>query len=234
MYKKYRSDTDVLFPFGYVQLSTWNCYSQNVTCSSPGQKNNDACYDIGTVRWGQSANFGYVPNKLMLNTFMAGAIDLGDPQSPWGQQGIHPRYKQEVGRRLSDAAKNVVYGDSEVYYQGPIVEKFVLNMEDKTAVITFTNVADMGLEIKHVQGFEFYSNETWITMSNTTFTSDGNYDIVIPLKAMDSDVFSNIERVRYEWFHAPYFPELGPFNCPIYDKQYQLPALPFIINVTSE
>ena len=52
---------------------------------------------------------------------MAAAIDLGDPTSPWDP--IHPRYKQEVGRRLAQAvigARYAQYGG--VHYSGP---KFV-------------------------------------------------------------------------------------------------------------
>eukprot|EP01084_Bolivina_argentea_P254239 427387_1 len=73
-----KSDTNATFPFGLVQLSTWNDNTQNETCSSPNQNNNFDCVAPAIVRWGQSANFGYLPNKIMPNTFMAGAIDLGD------------------------------------------------------------------------------------------------------------------------------------------------------------
>lgn len=50
------------------------------------------------------------------NTGMAVAIDIGDPTSPEGS--IHPRRKQEVGRRLSLSALAVQYG-KDVVYQGP-------------------------------------------------------------------------------------------------------------------
>ena len=46
------------------------------------------------------------------NTAMAVATDLGDAED------IHPRNKQEVGRRLALAALNQVY-DKDVFYQGP-------------------------------------------------------------------------------------------------------------------
>lgn len=67
---------------------------------------------------------------------MATAIDLGDPTSPEGLRSschrhlqnlqldsschhagnIHPRDKQEVGRRLSLAARWIAYGDRNVNY----------------------------------------------------------------------------------------------------------------------
>jgi hypothetical protein len=39
---------------------------------------------------------------------VATAMDLGDPTSPFGS--IHPRDKQTVGLRLSDAARALTYG----------------------------------------------------------------------------------------------------------------------------
>jgi len=52
-------------------------------------------------------------------TGYAVAIDLGDPTSPQGS--IHPRRKQEVGRRLALATQKVQYG-MPVVSEGPIVE----------------------------------------------------------------------------------------------------------------
>ena len=70
------------------------------------------------IRWAQTADYGYVPNTRMKNVFMAVAMDLGDPTSPYGS--IHPRDKQDVGARLALAGRAVAYGDTAVYYSGPI------------------------------------------------------------------------------------------------------------------
>ncbi len=70
------------------------------------------------IRWAQTADVGYVPNDRLQNVFMAVAMDLGDPTSPFGS--VHPRDKQDVGDRLSRAAMAVVYGDKTVDYLGPI------------------------------------------------------------------------------------------------------------------
>jgi len=70
------------------------------------------------IRWAQTADYGYVPNTRMKNVFMAVAMDLGDPTSPYGS--IHPRDKQDVGARLALAGRAVAYGDTTVYYSGPI------------------------------------------------------------------------------------------------------------------
>jgi sialate O-acetylesterase len=49
----------------------------------------------------------------LVHTGMAVALDVGDPQD------IHPRNKQEVGRRLALAARGLVYGETLVY-SGPL------------------------------------------------------------------------------------------------------------------
>jgi len=51
---------------------------------------------------------------------MAVAMDLGDPNSPYGS--VHPRDKQDVGARLSLAGRAVAFGDTTVYYSGPIAK----------------------------------------------------------------------------------------------------------------
>lgn len=55
-----------------MQLSAWG---KNTDPPQAGE-------GVATVRWGQSANVGYVPNKKMPRTFMATAIDLGAYQVP--------------------------------------------------------------------------------------------------------------------------------------------------------
>ncbi len=39
--------------------------------------------DLPNLRWQQTANYGYVPNKKMPNVFMAVAMDLPDFNSPY-------------------------------------------------------------------------------------------------------------------------------------------------------
>ena len=71
--------------------------------------------------WSEFRNAQVQATKKLPGVVMAAAIDLGDPTSPWDP--IHPRYKQEVGRRLAQAvigARYAQYGG--VHYSGP---KFV-------------------------------------------------------------------------------------------------------------
>ena len=74
----------------------------------------DGSYPL--IRWHQTADYGFVPNVKMPNTFMAVAMDLGDPTSPYGS--IHPRDKQDVSSRLVLGGLNVAYGQ-QVNFQGP-------------------------------------------------------------------------------------------------------------------
>ncbi|KAK3611041.1 hypothetical protein CHS0354_017467 [Potamilus streckersoni] len=63
--------SDVQFPFGFVQLAPWR-NDPTITTGFPD------------LRWAQTADFGYVPNAQMPNVFMAVAIDLPDFDSPYG------------------------------------------------------------------------------------------------------------------------------------------------------
>eukprot|EP01117_Protostelium_nocturnum_P012543 TRINITY_DN461_c0_g1_i1.p1 TRINITY_DN461_c0_g1~~TRINITY_DN461_c0_g1_i1.p1 ORF type:complete len:529 (-),score=151.91 TRINITY_DN461_c0_g1_i1:69-1538(-) len=92
--KKFSSSPDT--PFYFVQLSTW----------LPGQPE----YNIPDMRLAQTAALS------LPNVGMAVACDLGDADSPFGN--IHPRNKQEVGRRLALNALAIQY-KRPVIYRGP-------------------------------------------------------------------------------------------------------------------
>ena len=63
------------------------------------------------------------------------AIDLGDAHSPVSP--IHPRRKQEVGRRLALAARAVQYGE-QIVSTGPVFESLATSSIDLTATVSFT------------------------------------------------------------------------------------------------
>jgi sialate O-acetylesterase len=107
-------NTNQTFPFGFVMLSTMNDDS-NHTC---GNKESSLC-PYPTLRWGQTANYGYVPNEAMPDTFMAVAVDWGDPDRTHYSTDAHPKYKQPIAARLANAALAVAYGQN-VYWTGPI------------------------------------------------------------------------------------------------------------------
>src|SRR5438093_6476614 len=65
------------------------------------------------------------------NTGMAVAVDIGDADD------IHPRNKQEVGRRLALAAEGIVYRRKMEYY-GPMFKS--MTVHDARAVLRFDHV----------------------------------------------------------------------------------------------
>eukprot|EP00490_Sorites_sp_Unknown_P005813 CAMPEP_0114673230 /NCGR_PEP_ID=MMETSP0191-20121206/44337_1 /TAXON_ID=126664 /ORGANISM="Sorites sp." /LENGTH=272 /DNA_ID=CAMNT_0001937639 /DNA_START=449 /DNA_END=1264 /DNA_ORIENTATION=- len=105
------SNTSDMFPFGFVQISVWNDHN-NGSCASDDKWTQ--CIGAPQVRYAQTGNLGYLPNHLLPNVYMAISYDLGDPSSPQGD--VHPRYKQQVSQRLSDAALNTIYGYKDIYW----------------------------------------------------------------------------------------------------------------------
>jgi len=89
--------------FGFVQLSTI--------------KFGETLLNYPQLRNHQTADYGTVPNPRMPKTFMAVALDTYD-----AEHGVHPHYKQIVGRRLATTGMAVAYGDPGYPTQGPIVE----------------------------------------------------------------------------------------------------------------
>jgi len=61
---------------------------------------------------------------------VAVAIDLGDPTSPEGS--IHPRRKQEVGRRLALSARAIQYGERGLVFRGPVLANVQLTAAGAT------------------------------------------------------------------------------------------------------
>merc|ERR1712142_1121030 len=95
------SGTSEAAPFGFVMLSTIKYGTSGTT--------------YPRLRWHQTADYGFVPNEKMPNTFMATAVDTYDEEN-----GIHPRYKKIVGERLAYAGLNVAYGLKEFPANGPL------------------------------------------------------------------------------------------------------------------
>jgi len=87
----------------------------------------------------------------MKDVFMAVAIDLGDPTSPFGS--VHPRDKQDVGYRLALAGRAIAYHDESVYYTGPISKEVSVDFKGYI-VVTYSNLKDNKLEVRTHYGFE--------------------------------------------------------------------------------
>jgi sialate O-acetylesterase len=171
------------FPFLFVQL---------------------ASYTVG----GQSSDTWAVLRESQEKTLtlpktgMAVAIDIGESYD------VHPKNKQEVGRRLELAAEGIAYG-RRIEYRGPTFKS--LHADKGTLHLQFTHVAG-GLVVRgqRLMGFEiagqdqqFFPAEAQI-VSNEVVLSSAH--VLKPLAA------------RYAWANDP--------KCNLYNK-LGLPAPPF-------
>ncbi len=138
----------------------------------------------------------------VVKTGMAVAIDIGNPDD------IHPRNKQEVGRRLALAARAVEYGES-IEYSGPIFRQAV--PEDGTVRIWFDH-STSGLVAKggDLTGFEIAGADE--NFQPAAAVIDGLTVVV------SSPGVPHPTRVRYGWADDP--------DCNLYNSE-GLPASPF-------
>ncbi|MBC7826424.1 MAG: 9-O-acetylesterase [Chitinophagaceae bacterium] len=77
------------------------------------------------------------------NTAMINAIDLGEANN------IHPKNKQDVGKRLALQARKMVYGEKNLLASGPVFKTAVYRKNNCT--ISFTNEGS-GLSVKDSSG----------------------------------------------------------------------------------
>ncbi len=174
------------FPFLFVQLANYNKPSPEPI--GKGQ--------IALVREGQLRTLS-IPR-----TGMAVAIDIGDAAN------VHPKNKQEVGRRLALAAEAIAYGRS-VVHSGPTFE--TMTIEGNTARLRFGN-ADGGLEARggKLTGFIVAGEDGKFAWAEATI--DGE-TVVVSSPTLTSPV-----TVRHGWADNPL--------VNLYNKA-GLPASPF-------
>lgn len=137
----------------------------------------------------------------LANTAMAVTVDIGEPDS------IHPKNKQEVGRRLSLAARALVYGE-RIEYSGPLFRQAV--PQQNAVRVWFDHAAGLSAKGSRLRGFEVAG-------------ADGMY---VPADAVieGGTVVARSPRVtaplmvRYGWADYP--------QCNLYNAE-GLPASPF-------
>ncbi|WP_207423583.1 sialate O-acetylesterase [Desertivirga brevis] len=177
------------FPFYFVQLSSW--------IASSGDSNHGSSW--AELREAQTQTL-----KLP-NTGMAVTIDIGETND------IHPKNKQDVGKRLAAVALNQSYKKGGTF-KGPAFEK--LEISGNKAVLNFTETGS-GLMAKdkygYLRGFEiagadqkFYYAKGYV---------EGNKVI------LSSDQVSAPVAVRYAWAD-----DAGDAN--LFNKE-GFPAVPF-------
>ena len=137
------------------------------------------------------------------NTALATAIDIGDGEN------IHPRNKQEVGRRLALGALHVAYG-KDIVYSGPVYRS--MTVKDGKIRLQFTNVGGgmIPKDGKPLSGFAIAGSDKNFVWAKASIEGD---EVVVW-----SDAVSQPAAVRYAWADNP--------ECSLFNKE-GLPALPF-------
>ncbi|MBS0206263.1 MAG: sialate O-acetylesterase [Planctomycetes bacterium] len=136
------------------------------------------------------------------NTGMAVTIDLGDPRD------IHPKNKQEVGRRLARQALSVAYNQS-IVASGPLYRS--MTIAGNEVHLQFYHVGS-GLVARgtELRGFAISGTDQKFVWARATIVGS---KIVVT-----SDQVSQPVAVRYAWADNP--------DCNLYNKE-GYPASPF-------
>lgn len=142
----------------------------------------------------------------LTNTGMALAIDLGEAGD------IHPRNKQDVGKRLALSALKTTYGKN-IVHSGPMYQS--VKFDGNKAIITFTETGS-GLVAKdkygYLKSFSIAGADHKFVWARA-FINSGNSVVVY------SDEVKNPVAVRFGWAN-------NPDDLNLYNKE-GLPANPF-------
>jgi sialate O-acetylesterase len=135
------------------------------------------------------------------NTGMAVAIDIGH------RTDIHPKNKQEVGRRLALAARAVAYGQ-DLVYSGPMFRE--LTIENGKARLSFDHLGGGLTTVGELKGFEIAGADGKFVPATATIDAA---NVIVA-----SDRVPEPTQVRYNWAA---FPDGNLYNAE------GLPAVPF-------
>lgn len=157
------------FPFYFVQLASFN--------AANGNSNNGSTW--AELRESQTKTLS------LPNTGMAVTADIGDATN------IHPKDKQDVGKRLAAIAFHDVYGEN-IVYSGPMYQSMKIN--GNKIVISFTHTGS-GLMVKdkygYLKGFEIAGADRKFHYAKAYM--DGS-DVVVY-----ADEVTDPVAVRYGW-----------------------------------
>ena len=175
------------FPFYFVQLASFN--------SADGNSKNGSTW--AELREAQTMTLS------VSNTGMAVTTDIGNSTD------IHPKDKQDVGKRLAAIALHNVY-KKNIVYSGPLYQS--MKVQGKTIMINFTNTGS-GLMIKNgsLKGFEIAGADKQFYPAEASIEGD---HIVVRSKDVSSPV-----AVRFGWMD-----DAGEDN--LFNKE-GFPASPF-------
>ena len=140
------------------------------------------------------------------NTGMASAIDIGEAGD------IHPRNKQDVGKRLALEALRITYG-KEIVSTGPRYESMELNGNE--IIIRFSRTGD-GLVVRdkyqYIKGFTIAGTDQKFHWAKAEMIDNSTVRVY-------SDAVSNPVAVRYGWAN-------NPDQANLYNSE-DLPTNPF-------
>jgi sialate O-acetylesterase len=177
------------FPFYFVQLASFDA----------GHGTSKTGSNWAELREAQTLTLS------LPNTGMAVTTDIGEPHD------IHPRNKQDVGKRLAAVALNKTYGKSRVD-SGPVFQ--TMEVKGDRIVVTFTNIGG-GLQVKdrygYVKGFEIAGADKQFYYAKASI--EGNTVVVY------HDQVKNPVAVRFGW--ADEASDTNLFNAEGF------PAVPF-------
>ena len=171
----------------------------------------------------------------MKNVFMAVAMDLGDPGSPYGS--VHPRDKEDVGMRLALAGRVVAYGEnqSSIYYTGPLVQKATMKQHRSNVAADVTSVTvtfqDLSISTRSLDNLKSpYGFEIGCVSGTKTMYAEGTAkgvqeaDVMIEFPACPSG--STAGMIRYAWRDDPCVFK----TCAVYSGG--MPSPPFMMKLT--
>jgi sialate O-acetylesterase len=180
------------FPFLVVSLANYNPLQKNPV--EPG--------------WAEIRESQWRTTRTVPNVGLAMTIDIGDGDD------IHPRNKQEVGRRLGLVARRMAYGEKNLIDSGPEFTKAEVDPANKTKMrLHFKNIGG-GLAIKtgetKLTGFVVAGEDKKFAWADAVIEGD---TIVVSSPEVPEPKF-----VRYGW-------ALNPL-VNLYNKE-GLPAITF-------
>ncbi|WP_234736741.1 sialate O-acetylesterase [Tellurirhabdus bombi] len=178
------------FPFLFVQLASYNA----------GNGNSERGSTWAELREAQTLALTEIPQ-----TAMAVTTDIGEPKD------IHPKNKQDVGKRLAAQALNKVYGQTMVC-SGPAYQ--TMQTEGPKAVLTFQSVGG-GLKSSdkygYLKGFEVAGEDQKFHWAKASIEGD---KVIVWCDEVSKPV-----AVRYGWAD-------DNSEANLYNKE-GFPALPF-------
>jgi sialate O-acetylesterase len=177
------------FPFYYVQLASFNA----------GNGNSENGSTWAELREAQTSTLA------LPNTGMAVTIDIGDSKD------IHPRNKQDVGKRLAAIALNNLYHKT-MEWSGPLYQS--MKITGNRIELSFTHVGGGFMakdKYSYVKGFEIAGADQQFHFAQAQIAGD---KIIVY-----SDKVTAPVAVRYAW--ADDMPEAN-----LYNKE-GFPAVPF-------